>query len=183
MSSPSHAAPAGDLPIALRHAAHLADDYREGMERQAAEQIVRELSTALAAALSSGETPAEPTQWVTVHTDPPHVCPVCNGACYVSRPPNIPGDVTEWTSAGIEMYPCRACGGIGLVWRSAPPATEPGDAPPIRPSDCPTCYVSVMGLALSIARFDADGDVTAFAENVRQILKQSADRASRAGER
>lgn len=48
----------------------------------------------------------------------PHQCPSCNGVGWTSRPPQIPGDVKEWTSAGGESYACYACRGDGIVWGS-----------------------------------------------------------------
>ena len=45
----------------------------------------------------------------------PYKCPVCDGAGLVSRPPHIPGDVTEWTDSKTGPYECRACKGFGIV--------------------------------------------------------------------
>lgn len=46
----------------------------------------------------------------------PHKCPVCDGTGKVSRPPNIPGDVQEWSGAGSGPYPCKACESSCIVW-------------------------------------------------------------------
>jgi hypothetical protein len=46
----------------------------------------------------------------------PHTCPVCNGHCKVSRPPQVPGDLLYWTDSGTTLYDCRACQGTGIVW-------------------------------------------------------------------
>ena len=42
-------------------------------------------------------------------------CPVCNGTGLVSRPPWVAGDVTGWSSTGTGPYPCRVCGGRGVL--------------------------------------------------------------------
>lgn len=47
----------------------------------------------------------------------PHACPVCSGTGLVSRPPHIAGDVTAWYDTGTGPYPCRACVGVGVLWR------------------------------------------------------------------
>lgn len=59
----------------------------------------------------------------------PHRCPLCNGAGHTSRPPNVPGDATQWTSAGTETYSCYPCKGSGVVWGSPLAASETGAAP------------------------------------------------------
>ena len=46
----------------------------------------------------------------------PHKCPVCDGMGLVSKPPYIAGDQSEWVTSSIGPYPCRACGGSGIVW-------------------------------------------------------------------
>ena len=33
----------------------------------------------------------------------------------VSRPPGVPGDQPTWTASSVGPYPCRACGGTGLL--------------------------------------------------------------------
>ena len=42
-------------------------------------------------------------------------CPVCNGTGLVSRPPWVAGDVPSWSSTGTGPYPCRVCGGKGVL--------------------------------------------------------------------
>lgn len=42
-------------------------------------------------------------------------CPVCQGTGLVSRPPYIAGDQTYWTDSGTGPYPCKPCGGQGLI--------------------------------------------------------------------
>jgi len=44
-------------------------------------------------------------------------CPVCDGTGLVSRPPWLAGDVMEWAATSIAPYPCKACGGSGLLVR------------------------------------------------------------------
>lgn len=44
-----------------------------------------------------------------------HKCPVCDGQGTVSRPPWVAGDQYEWSSTGTGPYPCRACGGGGII--------------------------------------------------------------------
>jgi hypothetical protein len=47
----------------------------------------------------------------------PFACPVCKGSTTVSRPPNIPGDLADWTSLELELYDCPACkDSPGVVW-------------------------------------------------------------------
>ncbi len=46
----------------------------------------------------------------------PHKCPVCIGTGLVSRPPGVAGDVDSWTDNQTAPYPCRACGGAGIIW-------------------------------------------------------------------
>jgi len=46
----------------------------------------------------------------------PHKCPVCNGHGTVSKPPQIAGDITTWSSTDNKLYPCKACNGTGIVW-------------------------------------------------------------------
>lgn len=48
----------------------------------------------------------------------PHRCPSCDGAGTVSRPPHVAGDQTTWSDSGTPHYPCRACGGTGIIWSS-----------------------------------------------------------------
>lgn len=45
----------------------------------------------------------------------PYKCPVCEGTGTTLRPPGVPGDSREWISDGT-VYPCKACGGTGVVW-------------------------------------------------------------------
>jgi hypothetical protein len=47
----------------------------------------------------------------------PHRCPVCDGTGLVSRPPGVAGDAAGWTDTGSGPYPCRACGGAGVLWQ------------------------------------------------------------------
>jgi RecJ-like exonuclease len=42
-------------------------------------------------------------------------CPVCDGAGLVSRPPWVAGDVQTWTTSSTTSYPCRVCGGGGVI--------------------------------------------------------------------
>jgi hypothetical protein len=58
----------------------------------------------------------------------PFACPVCNGSGKVSRPPWVAGDQREWSSTTIAAYPCRACGGTGVLWRTE--VVIPDDATP-----------------------------------------------------
>lgn len=55
---------------------------------------------------------------LAVSTPPrrPFCCPVCNGAGTVSRPPYVAGDQPMWTANNTGPYPCKACGGCGIVW-------------------------------------------------------------------
>ena len=46
-------------------------------------------------------------------------CPVCQGCGTVSRPPWIAGDQETWVSSSAEIFPCKACGGTGLIWGEA----------------------------------------------------------------
>ena len=46
----------------------------------------------------------------------PYRCPVCCGSGLVSRPPHVAGDIPEWSSAEAGPWPCKACGGTGIVW-------------------------------------------------------------------
>ncbi len=46
----------------------------------------------------------------------PYKCPVCDGTGRVSRPPEIAGDIEEWSASGSGPYECRACSGTGIVW-------------------------------------------------------------------
>ena len=45
-----------------------------------------------------------------------HSCPVCCGQGKVQRPPWVGGDQETWSSAGTELYECRACKGTGIIW-------------------------------------------------------------------
>lgn len=58
-----------------------------------------------------GYIPARPSGTI------PHRCPVCNGTGLVSRPPGVAGDQEEWASSSCGPYPCRSCGGSGVLWR------------------------------------------------------------------
>ena len=51
-------------------------------------------------------------------TRTPFTCPVCNGAKTVSRPPWVAGDIAVWGGSTTESYPCPACDGTGIVWRT-----------------------------------------------------------------
>ena len=42
-------------------------------------------------------------------------CPVCQGTGLVSRPPWVAGDQTTWTSSSTGPWPCKPCGGQGLI--------------------------------------------------------------------
>ena len=44
-----------------------------------------------------------------------HKCPVCDGTGLVSRPPGIAGDQQTWVDSQAAPYPCKACGGTGLI--------------------------------------------------------------------
>ena len=49
----------------------------------------------------------------------PFKCPVCDGTGLVSKPPWIAGDQQTWISTSTGPWPCKACGGIGIVWANA----------------------------------------------------------------
>ena len=42
-------------------------------------------------------------------------CPVCDGTGLVSRPPWVAGDVQTWTDSSGGPYPCKVCGGQGIL--------------------------------------------------------------------
>lgn len=42
-------------------------------------------------------------------------CPVCDGTGLVSRPPGIAGDQKAWTPNSTGPWPCRVCGGVGVL--------------------------------------------------------------------
>jgi hypothetical protein len=55
--------------------------------------------------------------WYTpMPTTFPHKCPACDGIGLVSKPPGVAGDQQEWTSTSTGPYPCKACGGGGVLW-------------------------------------------------------------------
>lgn len=66
---------------------------------------------------------------VGVEPPTPHTCPPCNGHGTVSRPPWIAGDQESWTASSTNPYPCRACGGTGIVWYRADTPTDQGGLP------------------------------------------------------
>jgi len=47
------------------------------------------------------------------------LCPNCQGQKIVSRPPNVAGDVNEWTTSDAiypwEILPCPTCGATGYI--------------------------------------------------------------------
>lgn len=44
------------------------------------------------------------------------LCPYCQGQKIVSKPPNVPGDLREWSaSSAVNSYPCPTCEGRGYV--------------------------------------------------------------------
>lgn len=47
----------------------------------------------------------------------PYACPICHGLGCVSRPPEIPGDLSFWNASNAISYTCPACIGTGIVWR------------------------------------------------------------------
>jgi hypothetical protein len=55
----------------------------------------------------------------------PHACPICHGAGHVTRPPWVAGDVDHWAGSSAGSYPCRTCGGSGVLWSCDPPAPKP----------------------------------------------------------
>ena len=64
----------------------------------------------------------EPTVGTVTTSGPqviPYVCPVCNGAGTVSRPPWVAGDVYSWPGSTCCTWPCRACNGTGVIWSVA----------------------------------------------------------------
>jgi hypothetical protein len=87
-----------------------------GLVRMSIEEAHRRYPVPTPAADPQQQAAHAPEPAVTERWSPPFCCPVCNGAGHVSRPPNIPGDVTDWTAAGMESYQCRACAGQGFVW-------------------------------------------------------------------
>jgi len=42
-------------------------------------------------------------------------CPVCDGTGLVSKPPWIAGDINEWVSSSTGPWPCKVCGGNGII--------------------------------------------------------------------
>jgi hypothetical protein len=46
----------------------------------------------------------------------PHKCPVCDGTGLVSKPPYIAGDVNVWSDSSTGPWPCKTCGGAGVIW-------------------------------------------------------------------
>lgn len=75
----------------------------------------------------------------------PFRCPVCIGTGLVSLPPGVAGDQREYVSSSAGPWPCRACGGTGLVWgpgfphnSQAFPQPFPGDpSSPMSPVTVP----------------------------------------------
>ncbi len=47
-------------------------------------------------------------------------CPKCDGQGIVSKPPYVPGDVTQW-SATSTSFPCDVCNGLKII--TGPPVT------------------------------------------------------------
>lgn len=48
-------------------------------------------------------------------------CPVCHGQGTLNKPPWIAGDQQGWVSSSTGPYPCRVCGGQGII----PSVAEP----------------------------------------------------------
>ncbi len=48
----------------------------------------------------------------------PFMCPACNGHGTVSKPPWVAGDKNIWWADSIQLYPCAACNGSGIIWAS-----------------------------------------------------------------
>ena len=42
-------------------------------------------------------------------------CPTCNGQTTVSRPPYVAGDLPEWSTTDIRLYPCPTCKAKGWI--------------------------------------------------------------------
>jgi hypothetical protein len=45
----------------------------------------------------------------------PILCPMCAGTGVVDRPPGIPATQATWVSNSAGPWPCRICGGCGLI--------------------------------------------------------------------
>ena len=43
------------------------------------------------------------------------LCPNCNGAKTVSRPPTVAGDREMWETANTELWPCPTCDAKGYL--------------------------------------------------------------------
>ena len=54
------------------------------------------------------------------------VCPVCNGAGKISRPPWVAGDVLTWTAGDPASHNCTACKGEGIFVKVQSPVVEWG---------------------------------------------------------
>lgn len=46
----------------------------------------------------------------------PQRCPVCGGQGHNAKPPNVPGDIEQWSAFSTASSKCHACDGTGLVW-------------------------------------------------------------------
>ena len=42
------------------------------------------------------------------------ICPKCKGQGIVSKPPNVPGDVYDWSESSVS-YPCNLCNGQMII--------------------------------------------------------------------
>ena len=61
----------------------------------------------------------------------PHKCPVCDGTGLVSKPPWVAGDQSTWVTTELGPYPCKSCGGTGIIWTfDAPVCPEPEEKKP-----------------------------------------------------
>jgi hypothetical protein len=62
-----------------------------------------------------------------------HLCPKCGGQGCVSIPPDVAGDQQTFVSSGTGPWPCRICGGAGILWDPKPAEVslriEPREAP------------------------------------------------------
>lgn len=56
-----------------------------------------------------------------------YMCPCCNGAGTVSRPPWVAGDQETWASTDVRTYPCQACAGAGVLWKAGETRKMPID--------------------------------------------------------
>lgn len=55
----------------------------------------------------------------------PYKCPACNGTGLVSRPPWIAGDLDNFTTSSCGPWPCKPCGGSGVLWSVCLDLKEP----------------------------------------------------------